>query len=191
MIKRTVVLALAMMSSSVSAGTVAFDPPVQIVDPSVSTLASFQLSLSSATVPTFIAFTAVLGSDDLVLTDWQPGPVFPGTCPVGGCDLPPSTSFYPSSFKIGFSIDPSPVPLGELLGTLTVDAASLAPGDYAVVIDPDRDTGFSALTTPFGEEPISGVGIVRVVPEPASLILLGIGGFCAYLRCSRRLRLHV
>ncbi|MCH7840883.1 MAG: hypothetical protein IID38_11710 [Planctomycetes bacterium] len=62
-----------------------------------------------------------------------------------------------------------------LLGSLTVDAAGLAIGEYAVIVDPDRDGGLSIVGLRGGAfESLNGMGVVRVIPDPGTLTLLAL-----------------
>jgi hypothetical protein len=68
-----------------------------------------------------------------------------------------------------------------LMGMLTVDATGLPEGSYAVgVYNPSSVLANTARA----EDPLSGEGVVRVIPEPATLALLGVGGL-AFLRRRR------
>ena len=62
-----------------------------------------------------------------------------------------------------------------LLGTLTVDAAGLDIGEYLVMVDSERDAGVSKVADATDIDLLNGVGIVHVVPEPATVALLGLG----------------
>lgn len=79
---------------------------------------------------------------------------------------------YPQDAFIGGN---NPVSVGTemALGTVTIDTTLLANGLYTVVID--SNDGISALGLDAQSEDISGQGTF-MVPEPASLLLLGIGG---------------
>ena len=72
---------------------------------------------------------------------------------------------------------------GEMLfmGTLTVDATGLEEGSYTVgVFSPSAVLANTNRT----EDVLSGESVVRVIPEPATLALLGFGGL-AFLRRRR------
>jgi len=158
----------ALAVSAAPGGTVSFDPPVREVDPSISTVTTFEVGIGASTVGSFDAIDMIIGSDELALTDWEPN--YP--CPFG---IPcwQSDDAYPSAIKFGF-FGPSNPAAGFQLGTLTVDAAGLPVGTYTVHVDAARDGGRSLISGGGESEPLYGVGTVQVIPDPATAVLLGL-----------------
>ena len=76
-----------------------------------------------------------------------------------------------------------------LLGTMRIDTAALAPGDYEFTVDSNLDSGISVITH-FGDpELLFGQGVIHVVPEPGMLAILALGSVTlATHRINLRLR---
>lgn len=70
-----------------------------------------------------------------------------------------------------------------LVGTLTLDTTGLLEGFYDVVIDGLNDSK-SKVSRGADKEPVVGGGTIHIIPEPASLMLLGLGA-SAFLRRRR------
>lgn len=97
-----------------------------------------------------------------------------------------------ANFLLG---DPSPP---FLLGTLTIDTIGLAMGEHYLYVgdqvrlsgpgDPlGRDGGYSKIAFSDGSyEPLRGTAVIYTgVPEPATVLLLVVGGLAAWRRRSR------
>ena len=172
---------LALAHSPALGGNVSFDPPVQEVDRSGDTQTTFEVSIESTnTIPAFNSFYVVLGSDSLEIVAWEWDPwseLFedPGkVCTPGPCPWP--MGIYQSDLLVGWELPFFQVAPPLLLGSLTVYATGLAVGQYTVIVDPNRDGGRSLAGVRGGEfEALSGFGVVRVTPEPTTLVLLGLG----------------
>ncbi|MCP4593615.1 MAG: PEP-CTERM sorting domain-containing protein [bacterium] len=83
--------------------------------------------------------------------------------------------FYTNDAKLGGTQFGSAIGSTILVGQATFKTDGLAPGDYLVEINPTEDSGYSAIGLLGNTEPLSGSGFVTVIPEPASLMLLGLG----------------
>jgi hypothetical protein len=81
--------------------------------------------------------------------------------------------YYQRAVMVG-GANAASVGASKALGTLVVPTTGLPLGDYLIKIDSAID-GFSNLGNASVAETISGLGTIRVVPEPASLMLLGLG----------------
>lgn len=106
----------------------------------------------------------------------------------------PGPPFFITSMFLGASTpvsgEPPSVGTSIWVGILTIDTTGLADGTYTVFTDFDRETpfvgpgGISTLSFQGADDSLFGSGSF-VVPEPATLALLGIGGI-AVLRRRRR-----
>lgn len=158
------------------AGTVTFSPDVIQIDPAISTTGSAQVSAGGAASGEFDSVDMVIGSDAITVTGFVydsgfvSGTLFRGT---------PSLTFGNSFYGAGRSVTigglySAPV-TSSLVGTVNFNVEGLAPGEYTIGVSSSRDGGISSVGL-FGEaESVTGSARVVVVPEPATLSLLGLG----------------
>ena len=168
-------------ASSAFAGTVTFDA-LGSTSVIAGETVQFDLTINRDGNAMFNLANIVAGSNDLGIVSfdyaqsWLDAASFPPSAPV-------STGFaWPSDlFFGGFLAAGTP---GALVGTLTVDTTGLALGEYTVAVDSNTDF-LSNIGLDNDTEGLAGSAIVTVVPEPATLILLGIGGVAAMRRRRR------
>jgi hypothetical protein len=165
-------LALLTITTVSPAASTTFDPP--LVEVQAGTPALFDVYVAVESLSAFDAADILIGSNEVAdlsfaySPEWEAamaGFVTPITYDSGvyGQDV------FVGGFRVAGAIE------GSLwVGTLTVDTAGLAVGDYPIVVDGVAD-GMSRLTLAGNWEPLSGMGTVRI-PEPATLVLLAIGG---------------
>lgn len=65
---------------------------------------------------------------------------------------------------------------------LSIDLTGLGLGDHTVIVDPDRDAGLSGIGNRGALDPLRGTLNISIVPEPATLSLLGLGLLATVLR---------
>ena len=173
------------VSSSAFGAMVNFTPAYQEVAPGVP--AALEVGIALEQIAEFDSANIIIGSNDGLDFDWGAPldeTVFVYTPEwIDANAFPPSVNHagtYPQDVFVGgflsaASSDPWTV------GTLTVGTAGLPEGDYRVMVNGDTD-GISGLYMGAAKDTLMGEAIVHVTPEPAALVLLGIGGLAALRR---------
>ena len=175
-------------SAEAPAGIVSFDAPLTVIDLAAGddTLVTVDLTLTNLGRGEFWEIEAVVGSDDLRIVSFVFSPEVLSNPSYFFPSSPGAVGTYASDVSFGFvsMLGERPI-LPLLLGTLSVDASGLGPGTYDLIIDSDLD-GLSFASLDSITEPISGRGTIQIVPEPATLMLLGVASIALLPRRRRR-----
>lgn len=172
-------------------GTVSFTPdkheiyPVHLGGPD-SSIVNFDLAIATLDELSggqFDGMDAVVGSNDgLLVTNFVFSAEASAACFSVFCGMDvPGPGKYESDIKFGFFAAAGTQSLVFPLGTITVDTSGLGVGTYQVMIDQDFDQqSFAALGLP--TEGLFGVGTINIVPEPATMTLLGLASLALIRR---------
>lgn len=179
-------------ATSAHASTATFSGATNITPGTTSVL--YAVSVDTSVLASFDTVSMTIGSLDGLGLSFAYDPAFlaqttspttaPGPIGIYGAVVPGATD-------VGFNAFRGPGPLWTapiLVGTLTVDTTSLNLGDSASV---GIDTAFevanlgsavSLVANGPNQDPLSGGVTITVVPEPATLGMLALGGVVAALR---------
>ena len=153
------------------AGSVAFLPSQQVVESGG--LASFELHVGSEDLGDWDNLRLHIGSDHLEFDGYVWNPHFEASLVIAGVDLR-NLGFYEHELSVYSLLNAGTDHVG--VGTVSMSTEGLLPGRYEVVIDGLFDNGASSISARANHEAVSGLGVVTVIPEPASMALLAAGG---------------
>jgi hypothetical protein len=159
--------------SSALGGTIGFTPGTLTIDPSVdATVVDVTVFVADTSLASYDAANVQFGSDDIDMT----GFTFATFTRFFETNIENDTPLgpYPQGWQVGYFGLPARVE-GDIIGTLTIDVTGLNPGDYTVVVNSGIDQGFSSLASGTSLDLMNGSLPVTIVPEPATLGLLGLG----------------
>ncbi len=175
--------AIGLMNASAMAGLVTFAPVAQDVHVDAvgpAAILTMDLTLGAQGVVTTISGAdVVIGSNDTPFSFAYSDAflaAMTGVSPIG-----PNNGIYAYDVLVGGSNTTTGAGTSLSLGRVTVDTTLLPEGTYHIGVDTNNPLdGFSGIFRglpgqPFVSESLSGGGTFSVVPEPATLSLLGLG----------------
>jgi hypothetical protein len=169
-------------------GVIGFNPPMVIIDRAVDPpLFTIELFVQSSALTSFNVVDVVVGSNDgLELVDFDFDPGLNGLLET---IHNPGPGYYLDDIKFGYFHPENFLQNGVVLGDLFVDTTGLPNGDYYLLIDWEIDQGSSKVhnTNNSQVDFVTGSALVRIIPEPATLTLLGLSLAAAGSR-RRRMR---
>jgi len=166
-----------LLNASAFAGTVSFQGSGQQVLPGEQVQMTVVLSTESLSPTGFNGADVLIGSNDAAFGFSYDQAFIAAMVNVASPSF--NNGIYPFDVLASGTNPPAVVGNTLTLGTVTFDTAGLAEGDYLVQVSTDFD-GFSGLVRglagqPLVTEGLFGQGRFTVVPEPATLSLLGLG----------------
>ncbi|MFH1110462.1 MAG: PEP-CTERM sorting domain-containing protein [Planctomycetota bacterium] len=167
-----------LMSGSAFGGIATFEGSGQSVLPGTPVAMNVVLSTQSLAPTGFNLADVLIGSGDAAF-GFAYAPVWTGAMLTSVSPPGFNNGIYTFDVLVGGSNTAGVVGNSLALGTVTFQTGGLAQGDYLVQVDSQFD-GFSGLGRglsgqPLVSEGIFGQGRFSVVPEPATLSLLGLG----------------
>jgi len=183
---------IAMLNASAFAGTVGFSGSGASVVEGSGDVVQMDISVASTSLDPFDTVSLLLGSDSAL--NWTisydqgfiDSATFAPAAPAAFGVFTTDANFGGNNFGAGWS-----APL--LVATVAIDTTGLAVGDYDVFVSSGREanaigSALSTIAAGFNSDTTEGVGmfsVVGVVPEPATLALLAIGGLATAMRRRR------
>jgi hypothetical protein len=150
--------------------------------------AVFEVFVQSSSLASFDTVFMVVGSDEGLPLNFQFAQSFLNLTTLVPAD-PTSFGVYPSDSAFGGNRFANPAFTAPLLvGTLTVDTTGLGLGAVRdVFVSAERETEMigsplSLVASGAVQDPLSGTGQFTIVPEPATMMMLGLGGLAAAYR---------
>jgi hypothetical protein len=172
-------------ASTAFGGTVVFSPnPAGPIDNSGGAVpVALQVSIGESIFTTINSFDVLMGSDTLQIDNFVFAAGIPGAFPLNSIANPANPPVYADDISIGGFAFSAVTAAGLPLGTLNITVpAGLAPGDYFIDVNSQRDNNRSVLGGATGGDPLSGRALIHVVPEPATISLLGLAGLALLRR---------
>ncbi len=185
-----VLLVIGFAQVSAFGGMISFVPEKPTVDVNAgdSPLVKLDVFLEQVGVASFISFDILFGTDNIGLDimSFEFDATFAATS-VFSSITNDNFGIYPDAIKAGF-FSSAPITLGVTgltrVGSLTVDVTAVAKdyGNYEIIVDGDRDGPRSFVSTGAVNDSLFGVGSINVVPEPATISLLGLASLALIRR---------
>lgn len=166
-----------MAGSSAFAGLATFSPSPQDNIPEGTATVSMDLTVTAEVLQNFDGADILLNSDVPFTFAYSDGFKAAANAFVLDPGVPLNQGIRANDLYIaGLATTVGALGTSINVGTVTFDSSALTPGTYSILVSSDADNGISFLgrggaTT----EGLTGSGSFTVIPEPASLGLLGLG----------------